>query len=144
VLAGILTRRPLPAMATTLAGYIAARVAVSLWVRPHLLAPISVTEPLDDQRTPQLLGSGPGAERGRWILSQTVTDPSGTVIDSVRVTPGDPCEATRSCLSGFRVTTVYQPADRYWTFQWAETALFVGLALLLVGVAYWCLRRRLS
>jgi hypothetical protein len=42
------------------------------------------------------------------------------------------------------VTTVYQPADRYWTFQWLETGIFVGLALALVGLAYWWLRRRLA
>jgi len=42
------------------------------------------------------------------------------------------------------VTTVYQPADRYWTFQWLEAAIFVGVAPALIGLAYWWLRRRLS
>jgi hypothetical protein len=36
--AGALTRRTLPAMAATLLGFIAARVAFTLWARPHLLA----------------------------------------------------------------------------------------------------------
>ena len=38
VAAGTLTRRTLPAMAATLLGFIAARIAFTLWVRPHLLA----------------------------------------------------------------------------------------------------------
>lgn len=38
VATGALTRRTLPAMAATLLGFIAARIAFTLWVRPHLLA----------------------------------------------------------------------------------------------------------
>jgi ABC-type transport system involved in multi-copper enzyme maturation permease subunit len=37
VAAGILTRRTLSAMAVTLLGFTAVRIAISLWVRPHLL-----------------------------------------------------------------------------------------------------------
>ena len=56
----------------------------------------------------------------------------------------DPCLAARTCLRGYHLTTVYQPADRCWTFQWAETAIFVGLGLALLGLSYWWLRRRLT
>ena len=38
VVAGTLMRRTLPAMAATLLGFVAARVAFTFWVRPHLLA----------------------------------------------------------------------------------------------------------
>jgi len=38
VAAGVLIRRVQPAMVTTLVGFIAARVAVTVWVRPHLTA----------------------------------------------------------------------------------------------------------
>jgi ABC-2 family transporter protein len=38
VAAGALTRRTLPAMAATLLGFLAARIAFTLWVRPHVLA----------------------------------------------------------------------------------------------------------
>jgi len=38
VVAGALLRRTLPAMAATLLGFIAARIAFTVWVRPHLLA----------------------------------------------------------------------------------------------------------
>jgi hypothetical protein len=39
VATGALTRRTLPAMVATLLGFIAARIAFTDWIRPHLLAP---------------------------------------------------------------------------------------------------------
>jgi hypothetical protein len=144
VAAGVLTRRTLTAMAVTLVGYVAVRLSVAFWIRPHLLAPLTTVAPLGNPGDPQLLGGGPGSATGRWLLSQTLTDPSGAVTDTIRIDSGDPCVATRSCLSGYHMTTVYQPADRYWLFQWLETGIFVGIGLALVGLAYWWLRRRLS
>ncbi len=39
----VLFRRMLPAMATTLVGYVAARLAVTVWIRPHFVAPLRST-----------------------------------------------------------------------------------------------------
>jgi hypothetical protein len=38
---GLLFRRTLPAMAVTLVGFIATRVAVTLWIRPHFMGPVT-------------------------------------------------------------------------------------------------------
>ena len=38
---GLLFRRTLPAMALTLVGFIAARVVVAEWIRPHFMSPLS-------------------------------------------------------------------------------------------------------
>ncbi|HEX3460422.1 MAG TPA: hypothetical protein VHT49_05925 [Acidimicrobiales bacterium] len=35
-----------------------------------------------------------------------------------------------------------QPASRYWAFQWYETAIFVGLDLVLVGLCFWWIQGR--
>ena len=43
ICAGALLRRTLPAMAVTLAGFIAVRAAVTLWLRPHYMSAITVT-----------------------------------------------------------------------------------------------------
>jgi len=142
VVAGVLTRRTLTAMAVTLVGYVAVRLSFAFWIRPHLQAPLTSVAPLNDRGEPQLLGGSSAA--GRWLLSETLTDPSGAATDTIRISADDPCAATRSCLSGYHVTTVYQPAGRYWTFQWLETGIFVAAALLLIAVSYWWLRRRLS
>ena len=38
----------------------------------------------------------------------------------------------------------YQPDQRYWAFQWLESALYLVLAALLAGYGRWHVRRRVS
>ena len=87
-----MTRRTLTAMAVTLVGYVAVRLSFAFYLRPRLMAPLAEVAALDDRGAPQVLGGGPGAQAGRWILSQTLTDPSGAVTDTIRVSADDPCD----------------------------------------------------
>lgn len=50
------------------------------------------------------------------------------------------------CLAGhgIREAVSYQPASRYWAFQWTETAIYLAIALALAGYCFWRLSRRLS
>jgi hypothetical protein len=43
-----------------------------------------------------------------------------------------------------RVTVSYQPVSHYWPLQFAETGLFLALALALARYCFWRLDRRLS
>ena len=43
---------------------------------------------------------------------------------------------------GLQTVVMYQPADRFWTFQAIESGIFVLLAVLLVGISRWLLRHR--
>ena len=58
---GLLVRRTLPAMATTLVGFVAVRVVTTLWVRPYLMPPQHLSLPLDEARMGfyRTSGSGP-------------------------------------------------------------------------------------
>jgi hypothetical protein len=38
---------------------------------------------------------------------------------------------------------VYQPADRFWEFQYIEAGIFGGLSLLCLGCTFWWVRARL-
>jgi hypothetical protein len=42
----------------------------------------------------------------------------------------------------FHQVVTYQPASRFWAFQWGETAIFVALALLLAAFSLWWIRER--
>ena len=52
--------------------------------------------------------------------------------------------AALSCMAahGYRGYLTYQPASRFWAFQGIETGIFVVLAAVLLGVAFWVLKRR--
>ncbi len=54
--------------------------------------------------------------------------------------------ASQACMDkaahAFRLAVSYLPGDRYWTLQWLEAAVFVGLALLSgIGCFWWVTRR---
>ncbi len=44
----------------------------------------------------------------------------------------------------FHEVVTYQPASRYWVFQWYELAIFLGAAVILSGVCIWSVRHRLT
>ncbi|HWF14793.1 MAG TPA: hypothetical protein VG244_01290 [Acidimicrobiales bacterium] len=50
----------------------------------------------------------------------------------------------RALSSKYHEVVTYQPANRFWTFQTIETALFVVLALALAGGCAWWVRHRIT
>ena len=54
--------------------------------------------------------------------------------------------AIQECINrlGVRDVVTYQPLSRYWPLQWDETLIFTGLAIVLVVVCFWQVRRRLT
>jgi hypothetical protein len=163
VAAGLLIRRTLPAMAVTLAIYTAVIIALPVWVRPHLIPPVQATSTLSPSAIANLPAVGasdghlslvPGsgtAPRGAWVLSSSpLTTPDGRAPSSEPAGPcappstaaGPPSAAAAQACNNyieslrFRQTVTYQPASRYWAFQWAETAIYLVLALLLAGLCF--------
>jgi hypothetical protein len=43
---------------------------------------------------------------------------------------------------GFTQLTSYQPASRFWPFQWIEGGWLLALSLLLIAATVWLVRRR--
>ncbi len=62
--------------------------------------------------------------------------------------PAEVQQTLHDCVSklsaNYHQVVTYQPADRYWSFQWLESAIFLGSALVLAGFSFWWVRRRLS
>jgi hypothetical protein len=155
ICAGTLLRRTLPAMAVTLAGFVAVRVIIVLWVRAHYLSAVTVTYNVLQGYTP----------RGDfWKLASGVIGPNGQMLpqpnnvayfNSIPQTylPGscsnllgsgtsNPTPACARALSHFRGFITYQPADRFWNFQLIETGIFVLIAGALLAVTAVVLARR--
>jgi hypothetical protein len=148
VVVGLFVRRTLPAMAIALATYIATQIVVITWIRPHFKAPIEASgafaEPVPPSAGAQAGPFDAGFTKpGDWVISRHVLDASGHELDGIRVSPADPCTATRTCFTGFRQTVTYQPAGRYWSFQIYETALYCSLAVALIALSFWWIRKRL-
>jgi ABC-type transport system involved in multi-copper enzyme maturation permease subunit len=170
---GIVLRRPLPAMALTLAIFTFVQIAMPLWVRSHLISPVQETVTITRARLDGIQSHGPGqpfrltvsGRPGAWLLSNETVDATGAVTAlpawmgdclpgppaptatlsraPVEASPLETCFA-RLTSEGYRQRLVYQPADRFWPLQWAETALFLALSGLLTWFSFWWTRHRLS
>jgi hypothetical protein len=139
VLAGLVFRRTVAAMTATLVAFGTARFLVSEFVRPHFLAPLHKV----------ISATATTGVPGDWVLSNTLVDGGGRQITAGREELAvlhaqqagiDP--QTYILTLGWRRVISYQPAGRFWMFQLLEAGLFVGLAVALVLVSLWLVRRR--
>jgi ABC-2 family transporter protein len=161
VTAGALIRRTVPAMAITLAVFAVIQIAMPLWIRPNLFPARHTVIPVTSLDSISLQQDGLNGSRfnldaenlpgqpGAWLLSSravnaagraTSATPAACTTQSMRNTP-----AFMDCLAnhGTREAITYQPASRYWAFQWTETAIYLALALALAGYCFRRLNRRL-
>jgi hypothetical protein len=158
VAVGMLVRRTLPAMAITLAVFVAVQVLMPELVRPHLLASTRATVEITESNLTSLMARGPDApfevdarptDPGAWLLSSHTVDSSGHAVDTIPLTPSSKaCAAPEpgACLAeikrlGYRQQVTYLPASRFWPLQWYETGIYIALALGLAAFCFWRIRR---
>ena len=157
VTVGVLVRRTVPAMAVTLAVFAAIQIAMPLWVRPHFIPPSHAATALHPAAIDFINTSGNGRFikvgaavdlPGAWILGQQMVTPGGHAFTGPapaacmsNTAPFSECEAALGRMN-LRQLVTYQPASRYWAFQWYETGLFLVLAGALCGCCAWLIRRR--
>jgi hypothetical protein len=171
---GLLIRRTLPAMATTLGVFLAVRLGFTYLVRQHLMSPVHKSESLDaivhgfgsSNGGPQSLFASADLP-GAWVYSTRIVDagghqlPASVVASTCPDLAGPPAgltnggpgpaptqvqSALQDCvtkLSGtYHGVVAYQPASRYWIFQWLETGIFVVAAIALAAFCFYWIRRR--
>jgi hypothetical protein len=143
-LAGMLIRRVVPAIVATLAVYAGLAVATGGFLREHYLTPLVTTIP-----------NVPGTA---WIISHWWTkdgrfafagNPSLNLLNqfcsSLPPGQGKPSVGTfAQCLAqhGYTQWTSYQPASRFWPFQWIEGGWLLALSALLIAATLWLVQRR--
>jgi hypothetical protein len=139
IFAGALTRRTVAAIALTILLFVAIRASVEVWWRPYFETPLTITYSLDQQNPVTLSNQD-------WIVSQGYIDAQGNrSTDVPESCTGE--EGTTQCLqaNGVQANYIsYQPANRYWTFQWIETGIYVGFSVLALCAVFWLVRRRLN
>ena len=171
VTVGLLARRTLPAMAATLAIFIAVQFMVTVVIRPNLLPATTATVSINQATMSHAIrfdrssaDTGPvtidlPAPPGAWPRSESPalsssgqpiptseilgcwTQSFGTVGVGKAGSPG--FGPLGACLapSNLHIELTYQPATRYWQLQWIETALYLALAALMALVCFRRIRR---
>ena len=154
-LAGMLIRRVVPAIVAALAVYAGLAIAAAALLRERYLAPLITSGESDV----------PGSA---WIISQRWTkdgrfafagNPPASLLDKYctfapspagkggGLSGGGPASAGNpfaQCLAphGYTLWTSYQPASRFWPFQWIEGGWLLALSALLIAVTIWLVHRR--
>ena len=148
-LAGMLIRRVVPAIVATLAAYTGLALLVGNVLRQHYLTPLATSNP-----------NIPGSA---WVTSEWWTkggkfafggQPPFDLLQQLcpaSFVPGPGGGiAVRGSFSptacvvqhGYTQWTTYQPANRFWPFQWIESGWLLALSVLLIAATIWLVRRR--
>lgn len=139
---GAVIRRTVPAMAATLAGWLAVVWPSVVYLRQHIQTPVTAPDT--------------NAVSSRdWTITQWFQDRAGHHLTDTQVStllqgsvpPGRrnvPVESQDRVLAAHGVSQwdMYQPASRFWHFQLVESLAYVVLAVLLSAVTVWWVRRR--
>jgi hypothetical protein len=156
-LAGVLIRRVVPAMFATIAAWTGLALVTAVYLRSHYESPL-VTH------TPSLPPSA-------WVLTQSWTQgghpissaavnqilqkigatialpglvggSGGNGTGSAPANPSAPNPVQYLLHQGVTYSATYQPASRFWSFQWIEGGWLLALSLLLMTATVWLVHRR--
>ena len=145
VLAGVLIRRVVPAIVATLVVYTGLAFAVGGFLRQHYLAPL-VTSKLDIPVSAWVIGQQWTTKGGQpaspSALAQVLQGAPGQLSGKGGGIPESLMSWRFLVQHGYTQWTTYQPASRFWPFQWIESGLLLALSVLLIALTVWLVRRR--
>jgi ABC-2 family transporter protein len=155
VAVGTLTRKTLPAMAVTLAGYVGVRALVALVLRPHYMSPKTISSSVFGP--PGRMGFGDWVLRTVTVTRAGAVEAPGNSLDFNYMAPRCrglippagtlPSQANlTACVHklGLHAVSTYQPGSRFWAFQGIESGIFVAMAVALAVVTMWAVKRRIA
>lgn len=147
---GLFVRRPIGAVVVTALLALVLGIVLTAGVRPYYLDPLEREDPL---------GGGPIAVAGDtatddWIVGSLFTDDTGRRYDDAEFNEqlemaeeaaGDEFDfAVYAQERGLARIVQYQPAYRFWTFQWIEAGIYLALAAVATLLVTHKVRRGLA
>ncbi len=147
-LGGLLWRRVVPALVSAFAVWFGMALLTAQVLRPNYRSPLTTTSlqlPSSDFELGQWWTKN-GVRVSDAQLNAALGAINGQVVgggNSVKVGPtngGDPVQYLLQ--HGYLQVTSYQPDSRFWTFQWIEFSWLTALALILLTITFWLIRRR--
>ena len=144
---GAVIRRPGWAFALGIPVFAVSRLVVEDWWRPHLVTLATYAN---------LSGIPPQAVWNGWLVNSGLvpagrtspapgqtwqSSPPGGYYTCMGQAESPAAEARCATRAHIHYVFQFQPDSHYWALQAAETALFLGLALLLIGVTVIAVRR---
>ncbi|HEY2579276.1 MAG TPA: hypothetical protein VGI74_23460, partial [Streptosporangiaceae bacterium] len=86
------------------------------------------------------------AQHGAWVLSSQIIGKSGRTphLSAPSVCFGNNINGCNTWIATLHLRQMvsYQPASRFWEFQWYETTIFLAIAVVLAGLCAWRIRHR--
>jgi hypothetical protein len=156
---GAWQRRILAGMFLGLLAFALVRVLVIVDLRPYYEPPIAVRLPPGEvfvqQPRTDVLVPQPHIPPDAWLFGADAVDGEGRTVPQDRVRELIEEFGRAGCRPGLRCDSVsylaerdvyqrqlYQPADRYWRFQFIEAAIYLALTAAFVALTVLLLRRR--
>ncbi|MGH8877286.1 MAG: ABC transporter permease [Stackebrandtia sp.] len=135
VFAGSFGRKTVTAMGISVAAFVAVRIGIAGFARPNFMAAEILRTPLD----------GPSREinftQQNWEFAVNVRDADGNIVAANSAMGCEKGDDGCGFGAGAYNSTDYQPGDRFWSFQFIETGIFVALAGVLLYLAVRRVRR---
>jgi hypothetical protein len=140
VLAGVLIRQVVPAIAVTLAAYTGLAVAAATFLRQHYLSPLTTSRlnpPASALLVSQWWTKAGNITTGPWN-NPHICPPSAAGKSRASY------DALLQCFArhGYTLWHGYQPGSWFWTFQWIEASWLLMLSALLLASTVWIVQRR--
>ncbi|MCI0437568.1 MAG: ABC transporter permease subunit [Chloroflexi bacterium] len=161
---GALSKRTIPAVLVTLLVFFVAQLSIGNGLRQHYLEPTEQITAVNGVSATSLAESNPQViyEPDRdWTLSNHVIDGAGNYLTDLQLQ--EMCGSGEKQVSGsannqigvglgwlpcleshgVRNVVISHPADRFWTFQGIEAAIYLGAAIPLLGLTVWVVSQRM-
>lgn len=135
--AGGLLRKMLPAFAVTIAVFLLVMIGL-FQARPDYAEPLRAMTADEGSHS---------FDDGTYITGMPFVSPTGVELSGDAVVPECANEGRDTYLqcaeeAGYTTAMYYQPASRYWRFQWTETGILLLAAMLLAGPVVYRVARR--